>query len=155
VIIWIHRSIENRIDHYKYWNDRIVGARIKIARVYLTVLGLYSPNERKEELSKLCYEELPNVVNNINKNYYLMILGDLNARVGKTRISNRVGTNGEATINSNGKKLTDFCTFNSLKVMNTLSKHKDIHKYTWSARGLKFIIDYCIINEKRKINPRY
>jgi hypothetical protein len=53
---------------------------------------------------------LQNAVNKINKNDYLMILGDLTAQVGNTRISNTVGTNGEATINSNGKKLTDFCT---------------------------------------------
>jgi len=30
-----------------------------------------------------------------------------------------VGTNGEATVNSNGRKLIDFCTFNNLKIMNT------------------------------------
>jgi hypothetical protein len=38
-----------------------------------------------------------------------------------------VGTNGEDTLNSNGRKLTDFCTFNCLKIMNKLFKHKEIY----------------------------
>jgi len=32
--------------------------------------------------------------------------------------------------------------------MNSFFKHKDIHKYTWCARGTKSIIDYAIANEK-------
>jgi len=34
-------------------------------------------------------------------------------------VSNIVGTNGEATLNSNGRQLIDFCTFNNLKIMDT------------------------------------
>jgi len=65
----------------------------------------------------------------------------MNARVRNNRVSNIVGTNGVATVNSNIRKLIDFCTFNNLKIMNTLFKHKEIHKFTWKARGHKSIID--------------
>ena len=64
------------------------------------------------------------------------------------KVANIVGTNGEATLNSNGRKLIDFCTFNNLKIMNTFFKHKEIHKFTWEARGHKSIIDYFITNMK-------
>ena len=47
-----------------------------------------------------------------------MLKGDVNARVGNNRVINIVGTNGEATLNNNGRKLIDFCTFNNLKTMN-------------------------------------
>ena len=77
-----------------------------------------------------------------------MLIGDMNARVGNNRVANIVGTNGEATLNSNGRKLIDFCTFNNLKIMNTFFKHKEIHKFTWEARGHKSIIDYFITNMK-------
>jgi len=63
-------------------------------------------------------------------------------------VGNVVGTNGEATLNSSGRKLIDFCTFNNLKIMNTFFKHKEIHKFTWEARGHKSIIDYFITNMK-------
>jgi hypothetical protein len=32
--------------------------------------------------------------------------------------------------------------------MNTLFKHKEIHKFTWEARGHKSITDYFITNMK-------
>jgi len=60
----------------------------------------------------------------VNKNDYMMLIGDMNARVGNNRVANIVVTNGEATLNSNGRKLRDFCTFNNLKIMNTFFKHK-------------------------------
>ena len=56
-----------------------------------------------------------------------------------------VGRNGEATLNSNGRKLIDFCTFNNLKIMKTGFKQKEIHKFTWEARGDK---SYFITNMK-------
>jgi hypothetical protein len=49
----------------------------------------------------------------------------MNARVGNIRVANIVGTNGEATLNSNSRKLIDFCTFNNLKILNTFFKHKE------------------------------
>jgi len=60
----------------------------------------------------------------VNKNDYIMLIGDMNARVGNNRVANIVGTNGEATLNSNGRKLIDFCTFNNLKIMNTFLNTK-------------------------------
>ena len=68
----------------------------------------------------------------------------MNVRVGNNRVANIVGTNGEASLNSNGRKLIYFCTFNKLKTMNTFFKHKEIQKFTWEARGQKSIIDYFI-----------
>jgi len=55
-----------------------------------------------------------------------------------------VGTNGEATLNGNGRTLIDVCTFNNLKIMNNCFKHKKIQKFTWEARGHKSIFDYFI-----------
>jgi len=77
-----------------------------------------------------------------------MLMGDTNARVGNIRLADIVGTNGEATLNSNDRKLIDFCTFNNLKTINTFFKDKEIHKFTWEARGHKSIIDYFIANMK-------
>ena len=77
-----------------------------------------------------------------------MLIGDMNVRVGNNRVANMAGTNGEATLNSKGKKLIDFCTFNNLKIMNKFFEHKEIHKFTCKARGHKSVIDYFIKNMK-------
>jgi len=45
-----------------------------------------------------------------------------------------------------------FITFNKLKITNSFYRHKDIHKFTWEARGAKSAIDYIIINDRLKSN---
>jgi len=41
----------------------------------------------------------------VNKNVYIMLIGDINAKVGNNRVANIVVTSGEATLNSKGRKL--------------------------------------------------
>jgi len=130
VMIWIHKSISNKIDHHKFWNDRVTETRLKTQRGHLTILGVYGPAEGRDELNEECYETLQTLLDKVNKNDYIMLIGDMNSRVGNNRVANIVGTNGEATLNSNGRKLIDFCTFNNLKIMNKFFKHEEINKFT-------------------------
>jgi hypothetical protein len=30
VMIWVHNSISNKTEYYKFWNDRIIGTRLKM-----------------------------------------------------------------------------------------------------------------------------
>jgi hypothetical protein len=39
VIIWVHKSISNKIDHYKFWNDIVIETRLKTQMGHLTILG--------------------------------------------------------------------------------------------------------------------
>lgn len=57
-------------------------------------------------------------------------MGDLNARIGDQRLGKVIGTNGEPTNNSTGKKLTAFCCLNRFRIRNRFYKNKDIHKFT-------------------------
>jgi len=54
----------------------------------------------------------------------------LNARIVKPEIHNIVGSFGKPVTNTKGLKLRDFATYNSMKIMNSFSKHKNIHTYT-------------------------
>jgi hypothetical protein len=51
--------------------------------------------------------------------------------------------------------LRDFCAFHKLKITNSFCRHKDIHKFTWEARGTRSIIDYIIVNGRLKSNIEY
>jgi len=148
VMIWIHKSISNKLDHYKFWNDSVIETRLKTQRGHLTMLGVYAPTEGRDELNEEFYETLQKVLDKVNRNDYIMLIGDMNARVWNSRVINIVGTNGKATLNNNGRKLIDFYTYNNLKIMNTFFKHKEINKFIWEARGHKSIIDYFITNMK-------
>jgi hypothetical protein len=66
--------------------------------------------------------------------------------VGNQPIPQAVRSFGEDHLNRNGCELRDFATYNNLKITNTFFGKKDIHKYTWAARGLRSVIDYIIVN---------
>ena len=140
VLIWIHKSISDKIKHHKFWNDRVIETRLKTQMEHLTILEIYASTESRDELNEEFYKTLQKILDKVNKNDYIMLIGDMNARVGSNRVANIVGTNGEATLNSNGRKLIDFCTFNNLKIMNRFFKHKEIHKFIWEARRLTFLL---------------
>jgi exonuclease III len=109
---------------------------------------VYASTEGKEEESITFYETLQKIINRVPKNDFFVLMGDLNAQVGNSRLGNYRGRHGENIINKNGDKLLDFVSYNHLKIMNTFFEHKDSHQYTWSAREQKSIIDYIITNEK-------
>jgi hypothetical protein len=74
----------------------------------------------------------------------------LNARIGNNSIPELTGSNAKPTLNKNGQALSDFVSFNELKITNTFFRHKDIHKYTWHRGNSKTLIDYIIFNRKLK-----
>jgi hypothetical protein len=41
----------------------------------------------------------------VNKNDYIILIGDMNSRVGNNKITIIAGINGEGSLNNNGKKL--------------------------------------------------
>jgi len=53
-MIWIHKSIANKTDHYKLWNNRVIEARMKTQREHLTILAVYAPTEGRDELNEHC-----------------------------------------------------------------------------------------------------
>jgi hypothetical protein len=121
VMIWVHKTISNKIDYYKFWTDRIIEVTLSINRGYVTVIGLYAPEEGREELSNTLYDELQNVINKINENDYTLLIGDINKHIRNKKNMNIVGTIGEEKINNNGKKLIDLCTYNNLRIMVSLN----------------------------------
>jgi len=40
VMIWIHKTISNKTDHYKFWNERVIETRLQTQRGHLTILGV-------------------------------------------------------------------------------------------------------------------
>lgn len=61
-----------------------------------------------------------------------------------------MGPHGETTLNSNGERLLDFCSYHNLSIMNGYFKHKQYHRMTWSAKGSESIVDYLVANKEAK-----
>jgi hypothetical protein len=54
--------------------------------------------EGREELSEEFYEKLQNLLDQMNNNYYIILIWNMNARRGNAAVSNTEGTNGGATL---------------------------------------------------------
>jgi len=117
-----------------------------------TIVGVYASVEGKEQDTEEFYRELQQIMDKIHKNENIILAGDFNGRIGNQPIPECIGTYGEQVTNHNRATLRDFCAFNKLKITNSFYRHKDIHKFTWEARGTKSVIDYIIINDRLKSN---
>jgi exonuclease III len=73
------------------WNERILEVRLKLSRGNLTVLGLYTPEEEREEDSDEFYKQLQDIYNKLNKNDYVILTGELNARMGSKLMNKNTG----------------------------------------------------------------
>jgi hypothetical protein len=62
----------------------------------------------------------------INKNYYILLMGNLNAINGNQKLGKIIRTNGELTINSSANKLTDFCCFDKFRIIFQAQRYPQV-----------------------------
>ena len=134
-----------------YINERLLEINIDLKGKSVKLIIAYGPNEdaAKEHIDAF-YNELQIVIDRTKTNQEVMILGDLNARVGNNAESccGVIGKEGENTVSPNGERLIDLSIRNNMKIANTFFKHKDAHKWTRvvEERGERSIIDYIIVS---------
>ena len=114
----------SRITNYSFVNDRQITVLLKTNRRHITLIGVYAPEEGREEETRRLYEQLQKEVDSYNKRDSLIISGDLNARVGNQPIPDVVGTFGEDCVNRNGQTLREFASFSGFKITNTFFRKK-------------------------------
>ena len=150
-------------------SSRVVRARFKMGReqvdgartpTYITVVSVYAPTFRApvEEKEKF-YSDLQDTLDGVSEQDLLLIVGDLNARVGSTEWGGSSvswpgvrGVHGAGKVNEAGAELLSFCALNELTIMNTHFKKNNIHKFTWQHPGSKqwHCIDYIIVRQKQR-----
>ncbi|XP_055378928.1 craniofacial development protein 2-like [Condylostylus longicornis] len=141
------KYIQN-IEETHYINERILRVVIDGGKEKLHFISVYAPdtNKSNEEI-KGFYDDLQAEIEKVPKEHKIVILGDMNARVGNTEINGVKNRFNESHINENGQKLVDFCAQNELRINNTYFDHKIQHKITWlNTRGATSTIDYIITN---------
>jgi len=111
--------------------------------------GLYAPEEGRVKENDNFYNELQKILNKINKNYKMLLSGDLNAFIGNCEIYNIARRFGEQVINTNRLKLRNFATNNNMKIINSFYKQKIyvyiyiyIYIYIWIPRNFKTVTDF-------------
>ena len=133
-------------------NDRFSTLRLKLMDgSHLTLISVYGPTmQRAQEEKERFYENLGECVDDA-KNDGIIILGDLNARVGKDWLlwPSVLGKHGVGSMNSNGLMLLEFCSRHQLTIMGSMLQLKDSLKTTWQHLRSKHWhqIDHVLANE--------
>ncbi|KAL8610128.1 hypothetical protein ACOMHN_024594 [Nucella lapillus] len=116
-------------------NDRIMTLRLPLSEnAYATMISVYAPTMTNQgENKEAFYQQLDEVVRRVPADDKLIILGDLNARIGSnhTTWEGIIGQHGSGHENSNGKLLLSLCSQHNLSITNTFFQLNDAYKTTW------------------------
>ena len=137
VAILISEQLSSCLKEWKCENERLMKVRMRIDGKWVTLIQAYAPTEDSEEgLKDSFYDSLEEMLARTPKNDQLVVMGDLNARVGRDSEAwgGVIGRHGEETKTRSGQRLLSVCAANELVILNTFFQHKDIHKYTWESR---------------------
>lgn len=100
------------------------------------------------------YQQLKKTLDNVPSHNDLLVIGDLNTKVGRPNKGREkiMGKNGCGEMNENGERLADICGLNDLVIGGTIFEHKEIHKLTWISPdgNVKNQIDHVLINGRWK-----
>lgn len=119
------------------WNpvsERIIVARFMAKVQKVTIIQCYAPTNVADEDSKEeFYNQLQSTLDESAPRDILIVMGDMNAKVGSDNTGRELimGKEGIGDINENGELFADFCSHNDLVIGGTTFPHKDIYKTTW------------------------
>lgn len=147
--------LRNNVMEFKPINERMAYLRVETKPFNMSILNLYAPTERaKEKEKEKFYEEVEEAIEGIPKEDTMLILGDLNAQIGKEEYLEEVA--GKHTIhedtNDNGHRLCDLAARTNLVIGSTKHEHPKRHKVTWVSPDKKTCtqIDHVMITRRRQ-----
>ena len=119
---------------------------------FMTLISVYVPTlaSSQDDIDRF-YADLSSVIQKIDRNDKLIILGNFNARVGQDFDTwSCLGRHGTGKCNGNGQLLLQFCQEFGLMITNTCFRQKDKFKITWKHPRSRHwhILDYVIVRRR-------
>ncbi|XP_062583995.1 craniofacial development protein 2-like [Saccostrea cucullata] len=150
---WIKSANHQTLLEWEPISDRLIRARFNSKYCKLTIIQCYAPtNDAEEEVKDEFYEQLQMVVSKVPRHDMLLIMGDINAKVGSdnTDCEKSMGKHGCGIKNDNGERFIYFCLNNKQTIGGTIFPHKDIQKLTWKSPDGRITnqIDHITVNSK-------
>ena len=146
--------MENKVVEWKEVSSRLMWVRVRMGRECWAFVSAYGPGcERSEEERDEFWNGLTRCVDGLTTRNFVVVLGDLNARVGDGEVEGVVGKYGVPGENESGERLLNMCVEQELVIGNSFFKKKEINKYTWIrvANGRvieRALMDYVLITKR-------
>ena len=126
---------------------------MKVAGEKVVIVGVYAPGmERSENEREAFWETFNECLSGFGENERVIVLGDMNAKVGDRVREGVLGKYGVPGVNENGERLVEVCTERRMIIGNTWFQKKLIHKYTREGENgqERSLIDYVLVDERSK-----
>lgn len=103
----------------------------------------------EDEIQKF-YEDVTRARTQCKEHEVIIVMGDLNAKVGKGRYKDIVGEYGLGTRNDRGNRFVEWCLQSGQIITSTWFIHHQRRLWTWKSPGDRFRnqIDYITINRR-------
>ena len=142
--------------------SRIVWVKGKVGIVKYAWVCVYAPvngnTKKMKEGMDVFWKELSDCLGMFEVERKVIVMGDMNAKVGCEEVPGIVGKWGVPGVNENGDSLISMCAEKGLFLANTFFEHKMIHRYTWRRVAgeveQKSLIDYVAVDERLRSEVR-
>ena len=146
VALLLSEWMGNKVVEWKEVSSRLMWVRVRMGRECWAFVSL---EEERDEF----WNDLTRCVDGLSTRNYVVVLGDLNTRVGDGEVEGVVGKYGVPGVNKSGERLLDMCVEQELVIGNSFFKKKGINKYTWIrvANGRvieRALMDYVLITKR-------
>ena len=151
--IMLSGQMWSRMLDYKCVSSRLMWVKLNLNGEKLNVVSVYAPGMEKKDCEReRFWGNLNECIEGFSCNESVIVLGDMNAKVGDREREGIVGKYGVPGENDNGMCLLDMCNERELTVGNTWFEKKLIHKYTWEREGgdERSMIDLILVEKKMK-----
>ena len=154
VAIILSSRVKDCLIEWEPVSERILVIRLKSRFQNVSIIQTYAPTDPTEYgLKEDFYNKLQEVINKISRRDLVMVMGDMNAKVGNDNRNRELimGKHGlPAEISENGELFLEFCSTNDLVIGGTMFPHKRVHKVTWMSNDgvTENQIDHITINRR-------
>ncbi|XP_065318715.1 craniofacial development protein 2-like [Gordionus sp. m RMFG-2023] len=144
----VHKFVDKFVDKFVPISERCGLLYLNTWFKRTILINVYAPPHRRDRLSFL--DDLENIVCSLPRSRNLIILGDLNIKIGKEESFITVGVIGNAAIpqpnGEDSRKLLDLCKSLNLKIENTFFLHSERNTLTYRRNNITSQIDFFISN---------
>ena len=154
VALIVRRELSDCVREWKEVSPRLMWVKMRFGVEKWVFVSVYGPGkEREKEEMEDFWVDVGECIQGFDRNENVVVLGDMNARVGCVAIPGIIGEFGVNGVNDSGERMIEMCSECDMAVGNTYFKKRRVHKYTWFRRTrgevvCEALMDYVVVQKK-------